>query len=149
MVEYRYKLINFLKFAIKVITQRLKFEDSLSEEVVTGRKRTTWRVGDEKGLAPSQELHLIHARTGRLFAIGNITDVRLRTFGTLQSEDIEHHEPFSYQESMLDTYRGYYPESEISLCTPVTVVDFMLRLYCNYPGSDETDVVVLHQEGVA
>ena len=122
----------------------LKFADPLAEQIAWGRKSTTWRVEDEKELTEGDPLELIHSSTGRLFGSGTITSVEQRTFGTLQPQDLEGHEPFPGGfDEMIATYQGYYNNPNIGTDTPVTVVKFALRLLCNKPGDDETDVWIV------
>jgi hypothetical protein len=123
-------------------TKQLKFADPLAVEIVHGRKNKTWRVDDDKDLQLGDKLWCMHGSTGRLFAAGRITDVQERTFGTLTESDFEGHEPVGDEESMLAMYSGYYGK-DIRLDTVLKVVEFSLSLYCNKPGDDETDVLIM------
>lgn len=124
--------------------KELKFADPLAELIAQDKKRTTWRVNDDRELTAGDNLKLVHKSTGRLFGMGVITSVNQRTFGTLQPEDLEGHEPFpgGFGE-MITTYQGYYDDPNIGSDTEVTVVKFTLNLVCTRPGSDETDVMVM------
>ncbi len=124
--------------------KELKFADPLAELIAQGKKGTTWRFNDDKELTTGDSIRLVHKSTGRLFGRGVITEVNQRTFGTLQPQDFDGHEPFINDEQMLETYRGYYRDPNIGSDTSVTVTKFVLRVVCTVPGSDDTDVMVLH-----
>ncbi len=122
----------------------LKFAEPLPGLVLDGSKNTTWRLNNTRVFRPGDELRLIHAPTIRLFAVAAITGAVERTFATLTPDDLEGHEPFKDQDTMLATYAGYYNMPVVSE-TQLTVVKFEPWLLCTQPGSSDTDVMVLHR----
>ncbi len=72
----------------------LKFSEPLSNMILNGEKRTTWRINDEKGITKGDVLSLCK-KDGMEFAKARVIRTNETTFGKLTSEDKEGHEKFS------------------------------------------------------
>ncbi len=121
-------------------THELKFADPLVGLVAVAKKRTTWRLNNEKDIRVDDRLDLLLAANRRCFGIATVVRVAERTFGTLTEEDCLHHELFDSTDKMLQTYEGYYGQP-VGLDTPLIVIDFHPYLLCNRPFDlNETDV---------
>jgi hypothetical protein len=125
------------------VEHNLKFADPLAELIVRGQKYTTWRMNNSRDLRAGDRLNCIHYSTLRLFAVAAISRVAERTFATLGPEDLEGHESFASEQTMLDAYARYY-DTLVTSNTQLTVVDFVPWLVTTLPGSDETDVIIMH-----
>lgn len=86
----------------------LKFRPHLIQQIIDGKKTTTWRLFDDKNLQAGDELIYVNSETGEEFGTAKITDVKIRTLGTLTDEDWVGHEKFKNDEEMFETYKKYY-----------------------------------------
>lgn len=86
----------------------LKFMPHLVEMILNGNKTSTWRLFDDKDLQVGDELIFINKETNESFGNSTITDIKIRTLGTLTDADWEGHERFASDEEMYATYRKYY-----------------------------------------
>lgn len=100
----------------------LKFRPHLVDQILSGEKTTTWRIFDDKDLTVGDELTLINKETLEEFGRATVTDLRVKTLGTLTQEDWEGHEQFASEDEMYATYRKYYgdtvgPDTEVKILT--------------------------------
>lgn len=86
----------------------LKFRPHLIQQIIDGKKTTTWRLFDDKDLQVGDELICLNYETEEEFGTAKITDVKIRTLGTLTDEDWVGHEKFENDEEMYRTYKKYY-----------------------------------------
>ncbi len=75
----------------------LRFENSLRELILAGTKTTTWRLNDEKDISVNDTLSFLD-KNGNQFALAKVCEVRLKTFGRLNTSDKEGYESFSSDE---------------------------------------------------
>ena len=101
----------------------LKFEPKLCELILNGTKTATWRFFDEKDLRIGDTLQFITKETGEVFGTAVITDVYVKTLGTLNEADWAGHEGYPSEEIMYQTYRGYYGD-KVNENTEVKIVRF-------------------------
>jgi hypothetical protein len=115
---------------------RVNFSPDLVPLVTSGEKTSTWRVGDEKGIAIGDTLLLQmkgklkdgkQVEGERPFARATVVSVTEKPFREFTQEDLAGHEQFASTEQMVQTYREYYPEADISLDTPVKIILFELQ----------------------
>ena len=104
--------------------KQLKFSDPLPELVLSGRKDTTWRINDDKSLAPNDLLSMCYDN-GKEFARAKILWTKETEFGRLTNEDKEGHEKFSSEREMYETYSGYY-KIKVTPETKVKVIKYKL-----------------------
>ena len=100
----------------------LKFQPHLCEQILTGEKTATWRLFDDKDLQEGDEIELVNFETKETFGTGVITQLRIKTLGTLEAIDWEGHEKFDSEEAMYATYLSYYgdtvrPDTEVKIIT--------------------------------
>ncbi len=98
----------------------LKFKPHLVEQILAGTKTSTWRLFDDKDVVGGDLLNFFNKETGELFGIATVSDVVIRTLGTLEDADWVGHERYESDEAMYAEYRSYYgdtvgPNSEIKL----------------------------------
>jgi|SRR3989344_2827084 len=104
--------------------KKLKFADHLIGLVLDGKKDTTWRVNDDKGISVGDELALCR-KDGSEFARARVTHSSDTTFENVGKEDKEGHEKFSSEKEMYRTYSRYYG-MEVTPKTKVKVIKFRL-----------------------
>lgn len=98
----------------------LKFKPHLVERILGGTKTSTWRLFDDKDLQVGDELAFMDKETGSQFGTAKVTDMKIKTLGTLTDEDWEGHEKYKSEEEMYEHYRSYYgekvgPDSELKI----------------------------------
>lgn len=101
----------------------LKFRKFLADEIVAGKKTSTWRLFDDKGLSAGDLLVFIEKETGREFVEAKILSVDAKRLGDVESADFDGHEKYESKEKMLEAYRGYYGE-KVDENTVVKIVRF-------------------------
>ena len=104
--------------------KKLKFSNGLLELVLSGKKTTTWRIGDDKNLSVGDEISCCKV-DGVEFTKARITSVRETTFKELTEKDKEGHESFESDEEMYKTFSDYY-NMKVTPKTRLKVVKFEL-----------------------
>jgi hypothetical protein len=102
----------------------LKFAPELCELIQTGKKTSTWRLFDDKNLRVGDTLRFLDTKTLLTFGTAVITDITVRTLGTIREEDWLGHERFESVEAMYEVYRSYYGKS-VNQTTEVKLVQFL------------------------
>jgi hypothetical protein len=100
----------------------LKFQSHLAQRILKGEKTSTWRLFDDKNLQEKDELIFVDKETGEKFGTATITNLKVKTLGTLTDVDWIGHERFVSEEEMYSTYKKYYgdkvnPDSEVKILT--------------------------------
>ncbi len=107
----------------------IKLDHQLAEDVKNGKKRSTWRLFDDKDLSVDDRVMLIDKVNPRdhdtwvVFGEAVITRVTEKHLGDISNEDYEGHAQYDSPDEMLRAYRGYYGDS-VSFKTPVKVIRF-------------------------
>ena len=101
----------------------LKFMPHLVDKILSGEKKITWRLFDDKSLSSGDELELVNKETGLPFAHARITEVRTKTLGEITDDDYEGYERFPSKDEMYATYRRYYGD-RVGEWTEVKIVRF-------------------------
>ncbi len=104
----------------------LKFKPHLAEQILLGKKSSTWRLFDDKDLKEGDELLFINSETGKEFGTAKITGVKVKTLGTLSDEDWEGHERYESEEKMYEDYRGYYGD-KVSKDSELKIISFEFK----------------------
>jgi hypothetical protein len=104
----------------------LKFRESLSKLIITGKKDTTWRLFDEKNLSVGDVVSFLVWETKKEFAKVKIIEVKETKFGDLTDKDWNGHEKFSSDEEMYKTYSKYY-NRQVDKNSPVKIIKFELQ----------------------
>ncbi len=86
----------------------LKFAQDLVLKILSGEKRATWRLFDDKNLCVGDELILVSKENGDRFGTAKILTLKIKTLGTLEEQDWEGHEKFSSDEEMYAILKKYY-----------------------------------------
>lgn len=104
----------------------VKFAPSLVEKILSGQKRSTWRLFDDKGLDLDDEIELVNKATLDKFGQARITEVKIKKLNGIDSSDYDGHEEYKDQEEMLEVMRSFYGE-RVDMDTPVKVIKFVLQ----------------------
>jgi len=103
--------------------KNLKFRPNLADLIIAGEKTATWRLLDDKDLQVNDAISFINWETGEEFGTGIITQLKIKTLGTLEEADWIGHERFASPDAMYATYRTYYGDS-VGPNTEVKIIDF-------------------------
>jgi len=103
----------------------IKFRKKLAEEVLTGRKNSTWRLFDDKDLKVGDEISLVVWETKEEFAKGKIAELKEKKLSEIGEKDFDGHEKFESNEEMLETYKKYYGE-KVNWDSIVKIIKFKL-----------------------
>ena len=107
----------------------LKFNHEFAQQILKGKKRSTWRLYDDKDLSVNDEIKIIDkvepADSDAWQVIGHakVTQIVEKLLEDVNSQDMEGHLVFNSKQEMLDHYRGYYGE-RVVLNTPVKIIYF-------------------------
>ena len=105
--------------------KNLKFRKILAEEILAGRKTSTWRFFDDKDLQAGDVVDLIEWETRTKFAAAKIKIIREKKLGEVHDEDFDGHEKYESKEAMLEEFRTYYGD-KVDWDTLVKIIDFEL-----------------------
>lgn len=108
----------------------LKLEHDLAQAVLSGNKRSTWRLFDDKDISVGDEVELIdrvdpHDR-GTWYPIGiaHVSSVIEKRLSAVSDADSAgQYESYESQDDMLATFRRYYGPG-VTLETPVKIIHF-------------------------
>lgn len=103
----------------------LKFRPALIEPILKGKKKTTWRLFDEKEIKKDEKVMLVNWVTKEEFAKAKIISVRNTTFSELKKEDFENHEDYFDKKSMYQRYTKFY-KKKVDEKTPLKIIKFEL-----------------------
>ncbi len=112
----------------------LKLDHDLAQQVLSGDKRTTWRLRDDKNLSVGDDVELVdkvnsnETQTWQVIGLATIDQITEKRLGQVTKEDFEKHEVYPSNEAMYQTYQKYYGP-EVSPDTPVKIVRFSFTAY--------------------
>jgi len=107
----------------------LKFDHELAQEILKGKKTSTWRLFDDKDLSVDDQVKVIDKvnpdapETWQVIGMGKVIEVVEKHLGDITPQDMEGHEDFSSKEEMLRTYKQYYGD-RVKFETPVKIIYF-------------------------
>ncbi len=104
----------------------IKFKPHLCEQILAGEKTATWRLFDDKNLTVGDSIEFVNKQTKEVFGTGKITNLKIKTLGTLEESDWEGHERFDSEEEMYNTYQSYYGQT-VGSNTEVKIIHFTFR----------------------
>lgn len=105
--------------------KKLKFEHSLVEMILDGRKTATWRIFDDKDLQVGDNLELVEFETGEVFAKAEIENIKEKKMNEITEADFSRHEKYPSSDEMLKAYQGYYGD-RVNWDTVIKMIDFKL-----------------------
>lgn len=103
----------------------VKFKPSLVPSVLSGEKKSTWRLFDDKDLQVGDVLSLINKETLEPFGTARITSVIEKKMKDLQESDFDGHEKYESDEKMYEAYRSYYGD-RVTTDSVVKMITFEL-----------------------
>jgi ribonuclease HI len=107
----------------------LKFDHESAQDVLNGKKSSTWRLFDDKDLSVNDHIKIIdkvepaNAKTWNIIGEGQVNEIVEKKLADVTDKDMTGHEVYSSQAEMLETYRRRYGE-RVSLDDPVKMVYF-------------------------
>lgn len=116
----------------------LKFNHADAQEILEGKKNTTWRLYDDKDLSVNDRIKVIDKvnpddeKSWQVIGEARVNEIVEKKLGDVTDKDMAGHEVFNSKEEMLQTYRGRYGD-RVTLDEPVKIVYFHFA-----PTSGET-----------
>lgn len=101
----------------------LKFSPHLVEKILSGEKFSTFRLFDDKNLTLEDDLIFINKENNEEFGKAKITDLKMKTLGTLSEDDWIGHEKYHSEEEMYNDFRKYYGD-KVNKNTEVKIISF-------------------------
>jgi len=120
----------------------LKLDHNLAQEVIAGRKASTWRLYDDKDILVNDTVRLIdkvdpaNPATWKVIGTAQISAVIQKRFADIDEADYEGRENFTTTDELLKTYQGYYGP-QVDMQTPVKIIRFIFA-----PAGKHKDSVV-------
>lgn len=108
------------------VRKTLKFKSHLCEQILSGKKTSTWRLFDDKDLQIGDELDFLNKETLEKIGTAKITDLYIKTLSTLTDDDWQGHEKFVSDEEMYTTYRQYYGDA-VNEDSEVKIISFNFK----------------------
>lgn len=113
----------------------LKLDHALAKAVLSGEKRSTWRINDDKNLSVNDDVELIdkvdsiRPDTWKAIGIAHIDKIVEKRLRDVTDSDFDTgHERYASVEQMLESFRGYYGDT-IDELTPVKMIHFSFLAY--------------------
>jgi hypothetical protein len=103
----------------------IKFRSSLKENILKGKKDSTWRLFDDKNLSKGDKISLVEWESGKEFAKGIILEVKEKQFHQITKKDRKGHERFKSDDQMYKTYSTYY-KKRITPYTKIKIIKLKL-----------------------
>jgi ribonuclease HI len=111
----------------------LKFNHKGALEILSGKKRSTWRLYDDKELSVDDDIRFIDKvkeddpSSWKIIGQGKVTEVVEKRLSNVTKDDMDaNHAGFTDQGVMLEHYRSYYG-SRVTLDDPVKIINFEFR----------------------
>lgn len=86
----------------------LKFQSHLVPLILSGEKKTTRRLLDDKDLKVGDKVSFMNKETGEEFACAILTAIREKKLRDLSEDDFWDYEKWQGKESLLEHYQGFY-----------------------------------------
>lgn len=100
----------------------MKFREFKAKMILDGEKTASIRLFDDKNFQMGDEMKLIVWETGESFAKAVITEIIEKPLGEIEDADLIEHERWSSKEEMLESFRKYY--ANVDLTTMAKIVRF-------------------------
>jgi len=107
----------------------LKFDHESAQDVLLGKKTSTWRLYDDKDLSVNDHIKIIDktdpndTNSWKIIGEAVVNEVIEKKLGDVTDRDMAGHEVYDTQEEMLATYRQRYGD-RVTLDEPVKMVYF-------------------------
>jgi hypothetical protein len=108
-----------------MVYKTLKFSSEHLVAITSGKKTATWRIFDDKNIAPEDNLIFINKSTGQEFAQAKVISIKEVKLKDLTEEDQQGHEKFTSNQEMYETYSKYY-RCSVNGHTTVKIIHFEL-----------------------
>ena len=104
----------------------IKFADNLVSLILSGEKKSTWRLFDDKDLQVGDDFSFVNKQTGEEFARAIATEVSLKRVCEINEADFaDGHERYESLEELVKTFQKYYGDG-VYENTEVKIVKFQL-----------------------
>jgi ribonuclease HI len=107
----------------------LKFDHASAQDVLEGKKSSTWRLYDDKDLSVNDSIKIIdkvdpkNTKTWQVIGEAQVKEIIEKKLGDVTDRDMAGHEIYDSKEQMLETYRQRYG-NRVTLDDPIKIVFF-------------------------
>lgn len=128
----------------------LKFDHDAAQDVLRGKKTSTWRLYDDKDLSVNDHIKIIDksdpddTNSWKIIGEAVVNEVIEKKLGDVTDRDMAGHEIFDTKEEMLATYRQRYGD-RVTLDEPVKMVYFK---FTPAAGDTPTQAMLLEEAKV-
>ncbi len=125
--------------------KRLKLDHTLAESVVAGKKRSTWRINDDKNLSVNDEVELVDKAnpqdptSWRAIGVAKLDQVVEKRMGQITEQEHHDHGRAVSFEQIYDEFREYYG-NEVGPDTVVKIIHFSFAPYAKPRPLETIDV---------
>ena len=125
-----------------IMMKSLKLDHQFAQQVLAGKRLSTWRINDDKDLHVNEEVKLIDKVNSLdpsswvCIGVARITSILEKQLGKVNEYDIAPGEQLRPIKDLLEEYRGYYG-FQVNIDTPVKIITFSFT-----PRSSKTNNVV-------
>jgi hypothetical protein len=104
----------------------IKFRGFKAEWVLNGQKSSTIRLFDDKDLQTGDDVDLINADTGGVFAHATVTEVIAKKLSEITESDLIGHEKYESTDAMYASFRKFYGD-RVTPDTIAKIVRFKIK----------------------
>lgn len=107
----------------------LKFDHDLAQQILSGKKNSTWRMFDDKDLSVNDDIKIIDkvdpesSDTWAVIGQGKIKEIVEKKLGDVTEKDILAQHKNKSKNQLLEHYRQFYGE-RVDLDIPVKIISF-------------------------
>lgn len=130
----------------------LKINHQFVADILSGKRKTTWRINDDKDLHVNDRVQLIDKKdpsdpsTWQPIGIIIIESILEKQLGKVTEQDLEEGQHYDSMDDILEEYRGYYGQ-QVVLETPVKIIRFSFSAGDNQPQDSTVTHAKLFADG--
>jgi hypothetical protein len=123
--------------------ETLNFDPNLVPLIVKGEKTASYRVNNQRRFVSGEKLALCcRETTPGPFAVARIIDVFEKPMAELNPAADGHETYPAGLSEMVETFRGYYPQADVTEATPITVVKYAPESFARYDDKGRLRVII-------
>lgn len=103
----------------------LKFDNSQIDKILSREITSTWRLADEKNIQVDDQIQLINAETGSVFAEIIVDKITTKRISDINDSDMLGHAQYENNEDIVDSFRKYYGHN-IDQNSVVKIINFSI-----------------------
>jgi len=101
----------------------LKFTPDQIPSIVSGERKATWRLNDDKQLDVGDILEFINSQNGQTFGYATINEIIIKRLCDLNDNDKQGHENYNNEQEILNTFKKFYGNN-VTIDSKVKVIKY-------------------------